>query len=357
MILLTNEDVEPLLKMPDCIEAIEAAFADLGNGDAVDIPRQDAIVPIGRDGAVHDLKTMSGTWPKAGIAAIRLNSDIVTGSVVNGTSRRVKLALSEPGGRYNGQVLLFSTDTGQLLAIVNDGIIQRTRVGATSGVAAKYLSRADAKVLGLLGTGFQAGGQLEAMCAVRAFEEVRVFSPTPDNRRRFAEHYHRALDIDIRAVDRPEDAAEGADILVTATNSLTPTVKPDWLKPGMHLSSVNRTELPPAIFERVTRLVVNAREGGKSFTARNSPDVGGFNQNDRNAHSGIKDVANVPELRDMVSGRASGRQSPEEITCFHNYQGLGLQFAAIGAIVYREASKRKIGVVLDDRYFTQTVHP
>src|SRR6185503_13572025 len=155
MILLTNEDVEPLLKMPDCIDAIEAAFADLGNGDAVDIPRQDAIVPIGREGAVHDLKTMSGTWPKAGIAAIRLNSDIVTGAVVNGTSRRVKLALSEPGGRYNGQVLLFSTDTGQLLCIVNDGLMQRARVGATSGVAAKYLSRPNAKVLGLLGTGFQ----------------------------------------------------------------------------------------------------------------------------------------------------------------------------------------------------------
>jgi len=357
MILLTNEDVEPLLKMPDCIEAIEAAFADLGNGDAVDIPRQDAIVPIGREGAVHDLKTMSGTWPKAGIAAIRLNSDIVTGSVVNGTSRRVKLALSDPGGRYNGQVLLFSTNTGQLLCIVNDGIMQRTRVGATSGVAAKYLSRTDVKVLGLLGTGFQAGGQLEAMCAVRAFKEVRVFSPTADNRRRFAEHYRKALDLNIRAVDRPEDAAEGADVLVTATNSLTPTVKPEWLRPGMHLSSVNRTELLPAIFDKVTRLVVNAREGGKSFTARNSPEVGGFNQNDRNAHSGIKDVSGVPELRDMVSGRASGRQSPDEITCFHNYQGLGLQFAAIGAIVYREAAKQKIGLKLDDRYFTQTVHP
>ena len=155
MILLTNEDVEPLLKMPDCIVAIEAAFADLGTNDAVDIPRQDAIVPIAREGAVHDLKTMSGTWPKAGIAAIRLNSDIVTGAMVNGTSRRVKLALSEPGGRYNGQVLLFSTDTGQLLCIVNDGLMQRARVGATSGVAAKYLSRPDAKVLGLLERDFR----------------------------------------------------------------------------------------------------------------------------------------------------------------------------------------------------------
>ena len=85
--------------------------------------------------------------------------------------------------------------------------------------------------------------------------------------------------------------------------------------------------------------------------------IGGFNQNDRNAHSGIADVAKVPELRDMTSGRFPGRQSAAEITCFHNYQGLGLQFAAIGAIVYREAVKRNIGLVLDDRYFTQDVHP
>jgi ornithine cyclodeaminase/alanine dehydrogenase-like protein (mu-crystallin family) len=357
MILLTNEDVEPLLKMPDCIAAIEAAFADLGNGDAVDIPRQDAIVPIGREGAVHDLKTMSGTWPKAGIAAIRLNSDIVTGMVVNGAARRVKLALSEPDGRYNGQVLLFSTDTGQLLCIVNDGLMQRARVGATSGVAAKYLARTDAKVLGLLGTGLQAGGQLEAMCAVRAFAEVKVYSPTTENRRRFAEHYRKMLDVDIRAVDTAEEAAKGADVLVTATNSLAPTVKPEWLKPGMHLSSVNRTELKPAVFELVDRLIVNAREGGKSFTARNCPEVGGFNQNDRAAHSGISDVSSVPELRDLVSGRTPGRQSNGEITCFHNFQGLGLQFAAVGAIVYREAKKRRIGLTLDDRYFTQTVHP
>ena len=98
------------------------------------------------------------------------------------------------------------------------------------------------------------------------------------------------------------------------------------------------------MFERVTRLVVNAREGGKSFTARNSPDIGGFNQGDRNSHSGVADLSKVPELKDMVSGKASGRQSEDEITCFHNYQGLGLQFAAIGAIVYREAVKRKIGL-------------
>jgi len=241
--------------------------------------------------------------------------------------------------------------------MANDGIMQRARVGATSGVAAKYLARSDAKTLGLLGTGFQAGGQLEAMCAVRDFSEIKVYSPTPANRRAFAEHYRKALDRNIHAVDSAEEAAEGADVLVTATNSVSPTIEPAWLKPGMHLSSVNRTELKPSVFPLIGRLVVNAREGGKSFTARNCPDIGGFNQNDRNAHSGIADVAKVPELRDMTAGRFPGRQSAAEITCFHNYQGLGLQFAAIGAIVYREAVKRKIGLILDDRTFTQTVHP
>ena len=357
VILLTNEDVEPLIKMPECIAAIEAAFADLGKQDAVDIPRQDAIVPNARPGAIHDLKTMSGSWPKAGIAAIRLNSDIVTGPVIDGKPRRVKLAVSPPGGRYNGAVLLFSTDTGQLLAMVNDGLMQRARVGATSGVAAKYLAPQGAKRLGLLGTGFQAGAQLEAMCAVRDFVSVKVFSPTAENRKRFVEHYRKALDRDVRAVDSPDEAASDVDVLVTATNSISPTIKPEWLKPGMHLSSLNRTELVPAVFAKVDRLIVNAREGGKSFTARNCANIGGFNQNDRNAHSGISKVEDIPELKDLLAGKVQGRKSESELTCFHNYQGLGLQFAAIGEIVYREAVKHKIGLVLDDRYFTQDVHP
>ena len=174
---------------------------------------------------------------------------------------------------------------------------------------------------------------------------------------RFVEHYRKTLDLDIRAVDSPDEAVEGVDILVTATNSVSPTIKPEWLKPSLHLSSINRTELAPAVFGRIERLIVNAREGGKSFTARGCPEIGGFNQGDRNSHTGVADVSKVPELKDMVSGKARGRASREEITCFHNYQGLGLQFAAVGSLVYREAVKRKIGLVLDDRYFTQDVHP
>src|SRR5450631_1792222 len=196
VIILTNEDIEPLLTMPDCIAAIEQAFRDFGNGQAVDIPRQDAIVPQGGKaggGAIHDLKTMSGSWPAAGIAALRLNSDIVPWPTINNSPRRVKLAISDPGGRYNGPVLLFSTETGQLLCMLNDGIMQKNRVGASSAVAAKYLAPENPRALGLLGTGLQAGGQLEAMCIVRRFEEVKVYSPTPENRQAFADHFRRRL--------------------------------------------------------------------------------------------------------------------------------------------------------------------
>jgi ornithine cyclodeaminase/alanine dehydrogenase-like protein (mu-crystallin family) len=89
-----------------------------------------------------------------------------------------------------------------------------------------------------LGTGFQAGGQLEAISAVRRFDRVKVYSPTEENLRRFVDHFRKLLDLDIVGVDSPESAVEGADVLVTATNSVSPTIDPVWLKPGMHLSSI-----------------------------------------------------------------------------------------------------------------------
>lgn len=356
MIVLTNEEVEPLLDMRRCIDAIEAAFRDWGNGDAVDLPRQDGLVPARREAAVHDIKTMSGSWPAAGIAALRLNSDIVHWPEIRGTQRRMKLPLSEPGGRYNGSVLLFSTETGQLLAMLNDGIVQKTRVGATSGLAARYLAREDARVLGLLGTGFQAQAQIEAMCAVRRFAEVRVYSPTEANRRRFAAQFRDRLGIEVCAVATPEEAASGADVLVSATNSMQPTIRPEWLRPGLHLSSIRRSEIPRAVFPKVDRIVVNARDGGSFFAARGCPDVPELSPSGGDS-SGIEDLSRVPELRDLAAGKAKGRQSPEEITCFHNFQGIGLQFAALGSVIYREAVNRGIGLKLDDSYFTQTVHP
>lgn len=359
MLLVKNEDIEAMLDMSECVAKLEEAYRDFGNQDAVDIPRQDMLVPNKREGAVHAFKTMSGSWPRAGVAALRLNSDIVSWPVHNGSPRRVKMPVSEPGGRYNGSVLLFSTDTGQLLCMFNDGVVQKTRVGGSSGVAAKYLSRKNSKVMALIGTGWQAEAHLEAMCAVRAFDLVKVFSPTAENRRRFVERFRAKLNVNIKEVTSADDAADGADIIVSATNSMAPTIKPEWVKPGMHVTSVRGSEIPLEVLKKVDRLVVNTNEPVAAFPARGWPSqVPEFENGDYSRPDiGVIDFSKVPELKDVVAGKAPSRQSESEITCFHNYKGLGLQFAALGSIVYREAKQRKVGLSIEDHYFTQSVHP
>jgi alanine dehydrogenase len=359
MLIVTNEEIESFLAMPECLQVLEEAYRDLGNGDAADIPRQDMLVSNPRPGAVHSFKTMSGSWPRAGVAALRLNSDIVNWPVVNGSPRRVKMPVSQPGNRYNGSVLLFSTDTGQLLCIMNDGVIQKTRVGGSSGVAAKYLARKNSKVLGLLGTGWQAEAHLEALCAVRTFDLVKVYSTTAENRKSFVERFRAKLQINIVAVDSAADAAKDADVLLSATNSMTPTIKPEWVRPGMHIASVRGSEIPIEVLNKVDRLVLNTAQPVTAYPARGWPsEVPEFTNGDYSRPDiGILDFSTVPELKDVVAGKAPGRQSDDEITCFHNYKGLGLQFAAMGSIVYREATKRKLGRSVEDILFTQSVHP
>jgi alanine dehydrogenase len=358
MLVITNEDIQSFLEMPPCVEALEAAYRDLGNRDAVDMPRQDGVVSHKRDGAVYALKTMSGNLPSAGVAALRLNSDVVHWPVINGAPRRVKIPISQ-GDRYNGLVLLFSTETGELLAMFNDGYVQKTRVGGSSGVAAKYLARKDAKVLGLLGTGWQATGQIEAMAAVRKLDLVKVFSPTKANRDAFAKTYGDKLGIDVRAVATPEEAAEGADILAAATNSMVPVITPALVKPGMHITSVRGSEIPLDVLKACDRLVVNTHDPVKAYAAKGWPsEIPEFENGDYSRPDiGVFDITGFPELKDVVAGHAPGRQSDAEVTCFHNYKGLGLQFAAIGALLYREARQRQLGLTVEDQFFSQTVHP
>ena len=358
MLILTNEDVEQILVMSECVEALEAAYRDFGNQDAVEIPRHDALVDNQRPEAVHAFKTMSGSWPRAGVTALRLNSDIVSWPEVNGTPRRVKLPVSADD-RYNGMVLIFSTDTGQLLCTFNDGYTQKTRVGGSSGVAAKYLSREDSKVLGLLGSGWQAGAQVEAMCAVRDIERLQVYSPTGQNRTALANIYSEKLGIEAIAVATPEEAARDADILVSATNSMTPTITQEFVRPGMHVTSVRGSEFPLDVLQGLDRLVVNTSQPVTATAARGKPsEVPEFSNGDYSRPDiGVIDFSLIPELKDVVAGHAPGRQSTDEVTGFHNYKGLGLQFAAMGSIIYREAVARGMGLAIEDRYFTQDVHP
>ncbi|MGH8632567.1 MAG: ornithine cyclodeaminase family protein, partial [Burkholderiales bacterium] len=231
MLVLSNDDIARLLTMQDCMAALEPMYRDYANSRALLSPRFDNIMPTSHAGGYYAFKHMGGGWPAQGVQALRINSDIITHPVVGGKPRRVKQPLA--GGRWVGLVLLFSTETGQLLAMFPDGVMQRMRVGASSGLALKHLAREDVSRLALIGTGWQAGAQLMAARAVRNFREVRVYSPRRESREAFVSENDN-----VRAVASVEACVEGADVILAATSSMVRVIDPKWLKPGMHIGCI-----------------------------------------------------------------------------------------------------------------------
>ena len=141
-LLLTNEEVDDLLTMPLCLEAMEQACRDVGEGHAANGMRSELLSPTAREDGLYSLLTMSGVIPRFEIGAVRINSDILTWPQSATGLKRVKAPT--PDGRYTGLVMLFSTLSGEPLAIFPDGVVQRMRVGAVCGLGAKYLARDDA---------------------------------------------------------------------------------------------------------------------------------------------------------------------------------------------------------------------
>src|SRR5262249_15032716 len=144
--------------------------------------------------------------------------------------------------------LLLDSATGQLAAILQDGVLQQYSVGAINAIGAKYLAREDSRTVALFGAGGQAGPQLRGLREVRPINRVQVYTPTPGEAGTFARANAEPLGIEIVPVRSPEEALSGADIVVTATNSRVPFFPAAWLAPGMHLSALQRDEAMPDCF-------------------------------------------------------------------------------------------------------------
>src|SRR5499425_1753563 len=218
-LILSNDDVEKLLTMRECIAVMEEAYVELAEGRGISRTRSDCFAPTTRTDAVYSLKSMDGVVPKLGVGAVRINSDIVTWPKRGNNVRREKVPAA-PNNRYVGLILLFSVENGEPLAILPDGVMQRMRVGAANGLGIKYLARKNAKRVGILGSGWQAGAQLMAACAVRDIETIRCFSPNPQSREGFASEMSALLGVEVVPVAQPEEAVRSADIVMCATNTL-----------------------------------------------------------------------------------------------------------------------------------------
>ncbi|MEA2905624.1 MAG: alanine dehydrogenase [Alphaproteobacteria bacterium] len=358
-LLLGNDDVERLLTMRDCIDAMEKGYVELGEGIGVSRTVSQIFTPTPHsDDALYSFKSMDGVAPFAGVAAIRLTSEILTWPKdASGHAKKVRIGAA-PNGRFIGLVLLFSTTTGEPLAIFPDGVIQRMRVGATVGVAAKYLARADASDVAMLGCGWQAVAQIMAIAEVREVKRIRCFSPNAERRAAFAQEMRGKTGIEVIASDSGPQAVRGADVVLCATNAWSPVFFADWVEPGMHISTVQHAELDIAVFKTADVLVTHYTRGrpaviDASRGVAHAESTEGLRKAVREALGEFK----LPNLHDLVLGRVPGRTAPEQVTCFLNYVGLGYQFAVVGSVLHRKAKEQGVGRDLPTDWFTEDVNP
>jgi ornithine cyclodeaminase/alanine dehydrogenase-like protein (mu-crystallin family) len=256
-------------------------------------------------------------------------------------------------------IFLLSTRNAEPLALMNDGYLQHMRVGACAGLGTKYLSRRNSKVLAMIGSGGMARTYATAIKQVRPIETMRVFSPTKKNRETYAAEMTEKLDIEVIAVDSPEKAVKGADIVSLTTDSLVPVIKAEWLEPGMHINNVRNNETSPDVLKRAD---VRARLGTSTlFADRNDSGVAYIAGNGAeqkkipvSPHHDI-DNPNIGTVPDIMAGRWVGRANDQQITFLNNQGTQGLQFAAVAGTAYSLAKAKGLGHPLPLEWFTQNI--
>jgi len=346
MLLIMDPEVRQVLNMSECIVAMDRAFAEEARGIAVNKPRMRYKVPSDLDKPGYMANIIPGAVPSSGVAALRYDSTIVQERVVAGSKR---MDFPSPLKRSWGFVLLFSLQTGEPLALVHDFSLSAVRVGATTGIANRALAKKDAKVVGIFGSGNEARTNLEAICCVRAIERVKVYSITKEHRDRFAEEMTELLNVEVQPVSSPEAVIKGSDIVMCATNSSEPVFNGNWLESGQVITTIantdgvhRRTEADSTTMIRSDFIVLNNKETAITNQQRELLDL---------IDQGIFGWDKVCELGQVLLGAHPGRKNDQQIIYYKSNTGVGIQFAAVGALIYEGCKQRGLGRELPSEWF------
>lgn len=311
---LSENEVEQLVTMPLALEAVEAAHLSHGEGTAIDFPRQRTRLPA------TTMHMLQGA----------LSSEGVLGYKVYTSSRE--------GIRF--QVYLYDAANGRQLALIEANHLGMMRTGAVGGLAAKWLARDDSRVLGVFGAGWQARSQIEAVCAVRPIEMVKVFARSRDRLEAFCKKMSQHLGRTVTPAASAEEVVRRSDIVVTITTASLPLFSAEWLENGTHITaagsnSLIRREIDEATVRRAARIVVDARPTALREAGDLLPLLEKGRLND----------GQLIELGEVMVGARPGRLDSGEVTLFES-QGMAIQDLALAARVFRMARERGIGTEL-----------
>jgi len=311
-LVLREADVKSLISMPEVVNWVEETTRSYGLGRARNVPRQRVRFPKGW------LHVLPAGDQELGVLGLKCYTSF------------------KEGNRF--MIILYSADNGQLLALVEANYLGMMRTGAMSGVATRYMARTDADVMAIIGTGWQARGQVLGVAAVKPLKQVLVFSKDPAERQQaFASELSAMTGVHTQVAETAEAAVEAASIVSTATVSVEPVFKREALRPGTHINAIgsnalHRKELDERLVGRANLVVVDSRAQAR----QESGDLLGP------VERGWMEWDNLPELSDVILGRVSGRQKDTDITIFESH-GLGLQDVAVAAHVYQKAKEKGLG--------------
>ena len=315
VLVLNQAEVERLLDMEGCIEAMADALASLARGE-VQVPLRFIVSP-------EDGGSLLGLMPAHRGGGSPLYS-LKTVAVFPDNPKRGLDA-------HQGTVTLFDGETGEVRALMNASAITAIRTAAVSAVATRLLAREDVRELAILGAGVQARTHLEAMRLVRDFARVRIYSPTAEHARAVAEEG------DAETVSSAEEAVSGADVVVTATNSLEPVLRREWLKPGAHVNVIGGR--PPEMREVD---VATVAESAFYVDRRESAENEAYDYRDARDSGAVGPGHIRGEIGEVLIGAAPGRSGAHELTVFRSL-GLAVEDLAAAEYVVRRARETGAG--------------
>lgn len=311
-LLLSESDVKAILTMPMALELVETSFRRLAEGTAVSHPRR-----------------------RLRMATKGLMNYMAASDSADGYMGLKIYTVSPNGVRF--VVPLFNARSGEMCALIEANHLGQMRTGAASGVATKVLARADARTVGIIGTGYQAQTQLEAVAHARKLGLIRAFGRDEARRERFAKDMTARLEVPTVAVSSAQEAVRDADIVIAITTASKPVVEGAWLKPGMHINVAgsNFAEKQEINAEGVGRCDVIAADSVEQSKIEAGDLIQAFGTD-------ASRWASVREISDIVAGKAPGRTNQNQITLFKS-NGIAIEDVVVAGRVYEIALERKLG--------------